>query len=128
MSFFSSIGKALKSRTVLVGIGTTLLGGAELLGHAAPYIAPYVPAGTPIGASIIVGLGVATVIGRLRAKQPIGPVIDDTIAKTVKAVHMIGVNRDEPTPTTIIPVPQTTVGQVAQLKEIASIVKTIPTR
>jgi len=89
MSFLSSLGKALKSRTVWVGIGTTALGGAELLAPVAPYIAPYVPAGTPVGAGITAALGIATIIGRMRAKQPIGPVIDSTIAQTLDAVHQI---------------------------------------
>lgn len=93
MSFFSSIGKALKSKTVWAGIGTTAIGIGEFAAHAAPvvapYIAPYVPATGPVGAGITIALGLLTVYGRVKAKQPLGPVIDSTIQQTMVAVGQL---------------------------------------
>lgn len=89
MSFFSSIGHALKSRTVWAGVGTTALGITQIAAQYAPSILSFVPAATPVGAGITIALGVATVIARVRAKQPLGPVIDTTIAQTVDAVHQM---------------------------------------
>lgn len=87
MSFLSSLGKALKSKTVLAGIGTTALGAAELAQQFAPAILSFVPPATPVGAAITIGLGALTIYGRIKAKQPLGPVIDDTIKQAVDAVH-----------------------------------------
>lgn len=89
MSFFSSLGKALKSKTVWAGIGTAALGIGQIAQQYAPTILSFVPAASPVGAGIIIGTGVLTIIGRIKAKQPLGPVIDDTIAQTVAAVHEI---------------------------------------
>jgi hypothetical protein len=92
MSFFSSIGNALKSRTVWAGIGTTALGVGQIAAQYAPTILSFVPAGTPLGAGITIGLGVATIIGRIRAKQPLGPVIDTTIVDSINAVNALHQN------------------------------------
>lgn len=89
MSFLSSLGKALKSKTVWAGIGTTALGVGQIAAQYAPTILSFVPAGTPVGAGIIIATGVVTIIGRIKAKQPLGPVVDDTIAQTVDAVHQL---------------------------------------
>lgn len=87
MSFFSSIGKALKSKTVWAGIGTTALGVANFAVQAVPVIAPYVPATSPVGAGLAIALGLLTIYGRVNAKQPLGPVIGTTVQKTLAADH-----------------------------------------
>ena len=87
MSFLSAIGHGLKSRTVWMGIGTAALGAGELAAQYSPQILSMVPATTPFGAGLTIGLGVLTVIARVRAKQPLGPVVNDTIAKTIDVVH-----------------------------------------
>ncbi len=89
MSFFSALGRALKSRTVWAGIGSTALGVGQLAAQYAPAILSFVPPATPLAAGITAGLGVLTIIGRLRAKQPLGPVIDQTIAQSISAVTAI---------------------------------------
>ncbi len=117
MSFFSAIGHALKSRTVWAGIGTTALGVGQIAAQYAPTILSFVPAASPVGAGLTIGLGVATIIGRVMAKQPLGPVIDTTIAASVNAVnglHQAGT----------IPAAPTTVSQRAtQLAAVKTIVK-----
>lgn len=85
MSFFSALGKALKSKTVWTGIGTIAVNGLEYL----PMVAQFVPPGSGIAVGINVAIGAMTIYGRIRAKQPLGPVIDDTIKNTVDAVHML---------------------------------------
>ena len=81
MSFFSTtFGKIVKSRTVW---GATGLGVMTVL----PTIAPIVPANTKASAIIGLLLAIYTIYGRIMAKQPLGPVVDDTIAKTVNAVN-----------------------------------------
>lgn len=92
--------KVFKSKTVWAGIGTAALGSGELLQQYAPTILSFVPATTPIGAGITIALGVMTVYSRIKAQQPLGPVIDTTIKQTVEAVHNLQGN-DVPTPTTI---------------------------
>lgn len=79
-----TLGKILSSKTVW---GATLLGVMGIL----PTVAPLVPAGTKTGALITLVLAAFTIYGRIRAKQPLGPVIDETIAKTVDAVHELGI-------------------------------------
>lgn len=86
MSFFKSLGNALKSKTVWAGIGTAALGAGEILQQYAPTILSFVPAATPAGAAITIALGAMTIYGRIRAKQPLGPVIDKTIADSVNAI------------------------------------------
>lgn len=76
----------LKSKTVW---GAIALGAVNTL----PVIAPYVQ-GTPVGAGINLALAGFTIYGRIRAKQPLGPVIDDTIAKTIEAVNVIDYQPD----------------------------------
>jgi hypothetical protein len=77
--------KIFKSKTVWGAIGSGLLVGAQLI----PSIAQYVPAGTPLGAALGLGMAAFTIYGRIKAKQPLGPVIDQTIKQTVEAVHVI---------------------------------------
>ncbi len=118
MSFFSALGHALKSRTVWAGIGTTALGASQIAAQYAPTILSFVPAGTPVGAGLTIGLGVATIIGRIMAKQPLGPVIDTTIQKSVDAVnglHQAGV---------IPAAPATLAQRASQLAAVKTLVKT----
>jgi len=75
-----TLGKILSSRTVW---GATILGVMGIL----PTIAPMIPQGTKTGALITLAMMVYTIYCRIRAKQPLGPVIDATIAKSVDAVH-----------------------------------------
>jgi hypothetical protein len=89
MSFFSSLGKALKSKTVWAGIGTAALGAGELAQQYAPTILQFVPPATPVGAGITIALGALTIYGRIRAHQPLGPVIGDTVDKTIEAVSVM---------------------------------------
>jgi hypothetical protein len=96
MSFFSSLGKALKSKTVWAGIGTAALGVGQIAAPYAPQILQFIPAGTPAGAAITIGLGALTIYGRIKAKQPLGPVIDATIAQTVDAVHQMNPGTEAP--------------------------------
>jgi hypothetical protein len=77
--------KVFKSKTVWGAIGSGLLVGAQLI----PTVAQFVPAGTPLGAALGIGLAAFTAYSRIKAKQPLGPVIDDTIKQTVDAVHQI---------------------------------------
>jgi hypothetical protein len=81
MGFLSTLGKALKSKTVWGAVGLTAL-------NTVPYWAPLVQ-GTPVGLGLNLALGAFTIYGRIRAKQPLGPIIDDTIAQTVDAVHQL---------------------------------------
>lgn len=81
--------KVFKSKTVWAGIGTAVLGSGELLQQYAPTILSFLPATTPVGAGITVALGAMTIYGRIKAQQPLGPVIDQTIHDTVNAVHTI---------------------------------------
>lgn len=119
MPFFATVfGKIVKSRTVWVGVGTTVFGAIELLPQALPYIQPYVPVHSKAGALITILLGIATVVGRIRAKQPIGPVIDATIAQTVEAVHVLGISKAPP---------DSIAGQVEQVAEVKAVVKALPT-
>ena len=85
MSFLSTLGHALSSKTVWAGIGGGLLAVAQFI----PTIAQYVPAGTPVGGGLAIAMAALTIYGRIRAKQPLGPVIDTTIQQTVDAVHEI---------------------------------------
>lgn len=89
MSFFSSLGKALKSKTVWAGIGTTALGVGQIAAQYAPTILSFVPAASPVGAALTIGLGALTIYGRVKAQQPLGPVIDKTIADSVKSINSI---------------------------------------
>ena len=89
MSFFSALGHALKSKTVWAGIGTTALGVGQVAAQYAPDVLAFVPPGTPVGAALTIGLGALTIYGRVRAKQPLGPVIDTTIQQSVDAVHQL---------------------------------------
>lgn len=130
MAFLSTIGKALKSRTVWVGLGTTALGGAQLGAQVLPYVAPYVPAGTKLGALITATLGILTVIARIRAKQPLGPVIDTTVAQTLEAVHVLGASSAARetgaiTGLTTIANPLSVEGRAVQLAEVKSVVKAV---
>jgi len=84
-----SLFRALKSKTVWAGIGTTALGVAHFAAAAAPVITPYVPATSPAGACLAIGLGLLTVWGRTRAVQPLGPVIQTTVRKTLAADNEI---------------------------------------
>jgi hypothetical protein len=117
MSFFSAIGHALKSRTVWAGIGTTALGISQVAAQYAPTILSFVPAGTPVGAGLTIGLGVATIIGRIMAKQPLGPVIDTTIAKSVDAVNALHESGDA------VAAPTTLSQSKVQLATVKAIVK-----
>jgi hypothetical protein len=79
---------------VWAGIGTASLGIGELAAQYAPQILSFIPPASPVAATIIIGTGIATIIARVKAKQPLGPVIDQTIAKSVNAVnamHQTGV-------------------------------------
>lgn len=109
MSFLSTLGHALSSKTVW---GAVALGAVNTL----PMIAPYVQ-GTPVGIGINLALAGFTIYGRIRAKQPLGPIVDDTIAKTVDAVNQLGMT-DAP--------PLSVAGKVAQTSEIAKVVKANP--
>ncbi len=80
LSPMGTLGKILSSRTVW---GATALGVMGIL----PTIAPMIPQGTKTGALITLAMMVWTIYCRIRAKQALGPVIDDTIAKSVVAVH-----------------------------------------
>lgn len=84
MGFLSSFAKALKSKTVWGAIAS----GALAAGPIIPAIAPYVPAG-PGGAALGLAAAAFTIYGRVKAKQPLGPVIDQTIKQTVDAVHQL---------------------------------------
>jgi hypothetical protein len=75
-----TLGKIFSSRAVW---GAALLGVMGIL----PTIAPIVPQGTWEGAIITIALSGFTIYARIRAKQPLGPVIDATIQKSVEAVH-----------------------------------------
>jgi hypothetical protein len=99
MSFFSSLGKALKSKTVWAGIGTAALGVGQIAAPYAPQILQFIPAGTPVGAVATIALGAMTIYGRVRAKQPLGPVIDDTVARSVEALHQL---REQPLPSVAV--------------------------
>lgn len=112
----TTFGRMMKSRTVLVGVGTTVLGAIELLPEWMPYIQPYVPAHSKAGAVLTILLGIATVIARLRARQPLGPVIDKTIAQTVEAVHVLGISSA---------VPDTVAGRVEQVSQVRAVVKAV---
>lgn len=81
----------LKSRTVW---GAAILGVIPVL----QAISPIVPAGTKAGAAIAAILAIYTIYCRIKAKQPLGPVIDDTIAKTVDAVHRLQTTAPQPAP------------------------------
>lgn len=118
MSFFQSVGKALKSKTVWAGIGTTALGIGQLAAPFAPQILSFVPPGSPVGAGITIGLGVLAAYGRIKAKQPLGPVVQDTVATTLDAVHQLQIS-DPATQ------PQTVTGKVAQLAQVTAVVKTL---
>ncbi len=93
--------KALKSKTVWAGIGTVALGTGGILQQYAPTILSFVPATTPVGAGITIALGAMTIYGRIKAQQPLGPVIDKTIQQTVEAVHQIQGNTP-PNPTAVV--------------------------
>ncbi len=109
MGFFSTtFGKIVSSKTVW---RATLLGLMGVL----PTIAPMVPAGTWESAAIATVLAAFTVYSRIQAKQPLGPVIDQTIAQTVEAVHQLGISA-EGAPTSIA-------GQVQQIAAVAAVVK-----
>lgn len=111
MAFFSTtLGKILKSKTVWGAAG---LGVMTVL----PAVAPFIPAGTKAGAVVGAALALFTIYGRIQAKQPLGPVIDDTIAKTVDAVHILGISAV---------VPGTTTGAVAQVAQVQAVVKQMP--
>ena len=100
MNFLKSVGKALKSKTVWAGIGTAALGTGEILQQYGPVALQLFPATSAIGAGLTIALGAATVYGRVKAKQPLGPVIDQTISDTLHAVHTIN-GQAPPTPTQI---------------------------
>lgn len=112
----STLQKIVKSRTVW---GVVILGLIPVL----QAIAPMVPAGTKTGAVLTLIIAGYTIYCRIRAKQALGPVIDETIAKTVEAVHVLGAN---PNPgTTTIANPGTITGQIAQIAEVRAVVKAI---
>ena len=81
----STLKKVFLSKSIWGNIGTGLLIGAQFI----PVASQVVGMSTPLGA----GLALATVglsaYGRIRAKQPLGPVVDDTIKKTMEIVHQI---------------------------------------
>lgn len=87
MPFLATLGKIAKSRSVWGSIGS----GFIIVGQAYPHVAHILPAGSKI--TVILGL-IATGVslyGRIRAKQPLGPIIDQTIADTVTQVHELGI-------------------------------------
>jgi len=102
------LGKILSSRTVW---GAAILGVMGIL----PTIAPMIPQGTKTGALNTLLMMGFTIYGRIRAKQPLGPVIDTTISKTIDAVHELGISA-EGAPTSIA-------GQVAQTAAVTAVVK-----
>jgi hypothetical protein len=106
-----TLGKVLSSRTVW---GAAILGIMGIL----PTIAPMIPQGTKAGALITIALAGWTIYCRIRAKQPLGPVIDKTIAQTVDAVHELGISA-EGAPTSVV-------GQVEQTAAVAAVVKAKP--
>ncbi len=120
MAFLATLAKVAKSRTVWGAVAA----GGLFVGQAAPTIAQYVPPGGKL--SVILGLAATafTIYGRIRAKQPLGPVIDQTIAQTVEAVHVIGSGQRAESTTTIVN-PTSVAGKVMQIAEVTSVVKAI---
>ena len=88
-----------KSKTIWGQIGAAALLGAQFLPVAAQYVAPT----TPLGAALAIGAIGFTAYGRIKAKQPIGPVVDDTITKTMLVVHDLN-GQPPPTSTQILQV------------------------
>jgi hypothetical protein len=117
MSFFSSLGKALKSKTVWAGIGTAALGAGQLAEQYAPTILSFVPPATPAAAAISIGLGALTIYGRIKAQQPLGPVIDRTIKNSVDAVNSLHDTGSHPA------APVTATAYAQQLVAVKTIVK-----
>lgn len=103
----TTFGKILSSRTVW---GAAVLGAIPVI----QAISPMVPSGTKAGAVIGVILALWTVYCRIRAKQPLGPVIDSTIAQTVEAIHVLGISTTVPT---------TITGKVDQIANVTAVVK-----
>jgi hypothetical protein len=103
-----TLGKILKSKTVW---GASFLGAMLVL----PAIFPIIPAGTKASAAIGLVLMGFTIYSRIKAKQPLGPIIDKTIADTMEAVHTLGIADPPPTPT----------GKVAEIAEVKAVVKEI---
>jgi hypothetical protein len=122
MGFLSTtLGKVMKSRTVW---GAVILGAIPVL----QAIAPMLPAGTKAGAVVGVILMIWTIYCRIRARQPLGPVIDTTVAKTIEAIHIIGATQATPAPgpeTTTIANPQTATGKIMQALEVKGLVKAL---
>lgn len=126
MAFLATLNKIVHSRTVWGAVSA----GTLIVGQAAPTVAQYLPAGGKL--SVILGLiatGV-TIYGRIRAKQPLGPVIDTTIAQTLEAVHVLGASDPPADPAktygvTTIANPISATGQLRQLAEVKMMVKAI---
>lgn len=114
----STLGKIVRSRTVWGIFGLGMIPVLQA-------ISPMIPAGTKTGAILGLILALYTCYCRIRAKQALGPVIDETIAKAVEAVHIIGATSDLPSgkELTTIASPQTTAGKVMQIAEVKAIVK-----
>lgn len=113
MAFFSTLAKAVKSRTIWAGAASTAIGGFELVTTYAPQILPFVPATSKVAAILTVIAGIGAIVARLKARQPIGPVIDKTIADTIAAGHVLGITDK----------PETLAGKVAQVQTVAEVVK-----
>ena len=79
--------KVFKSKTVWAGIGTVVLGSGEILQQYGPLALQFFPPTSAVGAGLTIALGGMTIYGRIKAQQPLGPVIDKTIQQTVDAVH-----------------------------------------
>jgi hypothetical protein len=131
MGFLSTLGHAIRSRTVWVGAGTTVLGASQLAATYAPQVLSLVPPTSKLGAGITALLGIATIIARINAKQPLGPVIDATIAQTVEAVHVLGSTTattaatGRMVATTTIANPLSIEGKVMQVAQVTAAVKAV---
>lgn len=105
----STFSKVLSSKTVW---GAAAMGVMGVL----PVILPMIPPGTKTGALITLVLMAFTIYRRIQAQQPLGPVIDQTIAQTVEAVHVLGISTTVPT---------TLTGKVDQIANVTAVVKAI---
>lgn len=117
-----TFGKIVASKTVW---GAVALGIFGIL----PTIAPMVPQGSKTGAVIAIALMCFTIYGRIRAKQSLGPVVDDVMKQTIEAIHVLGDNTTAASGyvTTTISNPAPGVAKTAQLAAVKEIVKAIQT-
>ncbi len=76
--------KIFASKAIWGNIGTGALLALQFVPVAAQYVSPF----TPIGMGLALASVGLSAYGRIQAKQPLGPVIDDTVKKTMERIPL----------------------------------------